>query len=436
MALDETLVEELGIGFVWVRRKTGGSGADAVEATARAASAPPAATPLGASRAVSPHAANATPHVEPAAGASSLQTPMPPLDGSHGAAPDAADTRLNSAPADGTRRPQTSTPPLDGSHTVAPDGAPASAVRRPHTLTPPLDASRAVAADTLHTAPHAEPAEAVRRPQTSTPPLDAPAPARADREPAPASAKPRTEPQSEFDAPPSDYPPFDAYDDLPWTDDAPSPATPVAPAVPDDVRTLDWTALEDRVTGCELCRLCERRTNAVFGVGDREADWMLIGEAPGENEDKQGEPFVGQAGKLLDNMLHALGLSRESNVYIANVIKCRPPGNRNPELDEVAQCEPYLQRQVELVKPKIIVALGRFAAQSLLKSEASIAALRGRVHEYRGVPVVVTYHPAYLLRSLPDKAKAWADLCLARKTHADALTALGVEPGAGKGARG
>ena len=244
-----------------------------------------------------------------------------------------------------------------------------------------------------------------------------------------------SEASEEASTPAFDGSPFEAYDDLPWTDDAPSAAPPMTVDVPFDVHTLDWTALAERVAGCERCRLCERRTNTVFGVGDREADWMLIGEAPGENEDKLGEPFVGQAGKLLDNMLRALGLSRESNVYIANVIKCRPPGNRNPELDEVARCEPYLQRQVELVKPKVIVALGRFAAQSLLKSEASIASLRGRVHEYRGVPVVVTYHPAYLLRSLQDKAKAWADLCLARKTHSDALAALGVQPEAGKAAR-
>jgi uracil-DNA glycosylase len=234
----------------------------------------------------------------------------------------------------------------------------------------------------------------------------------------------------------------DEDDDLPWADDAPAArAQPVlADAAQDDVATLDWDALADRVSGCEACRLCERRTNTVFGVGDREADWMLIGEAPGENEDKQGEPFVGQAGKLLDNMLRALALSRESNVYIANVIKCRPPGNRNPEPDEVARCEPYLRRQVALVKPKVIVALGRFAAQSLLKSESSIASMRGRVHEYEGVPVVVTYHPAYLLRSLPDKSKAWADLCLARGAYRDALAKLGVEPsaddgGAKKGAR-
>ncbi|SAK64501.1 phage SPO1 DNA polymerase--like protein [Caballeronia fortuita] len=243
---------------------------------------------------------------------------------------------------------------------------------------------------------------------------------------APAPVVIREAPQPE-----PDVPPLDAYDDLPWTDDAPVHIEPAE--APSDIHTLDWDALAARVANCERCRLCERRTNTVFGVGDREADWMLIGEAPGENEDKQGEPFVGQAGKLLDNMLRALALSRESNVYIANVIKCRPPGNRNPELDEVARCEPYLQRQVELVKPKVIVAMGRFAAQSLLKNEASIASMRGRVHEYRGVPVIVTYHPAYLLRSLQDKAKAWADLCLARSTYRDALAALGVEQGAEKG---
>ncbi|CAN7281397.1 uracil-DNA glycosylase [Caballeronia sp. dw_19] len=216
------------------------------------------------------------------------------------------------------------------------------------------------------------------------------------------------------------------FDDLPWLDDVPPQSLAVSETVDDtaaDIATLDWDTLAARVAVCERCRLCERRTNSVFGVGDRDADWMLIGEAPGENEDKLGEPFVGQAGKLLDSMLHAVALSREDNVFIANVIKCRPPGNRNPELDEVARCEPYLKRQVELVKPKLIVALGRFAAQSLLKTEASIASLRGRVHDYQGVPVIVTYHPAYLLRSLPDKAKAWADLCLAEATYRKSLQA-------------
>ncbi|PRH49922.1 uracil-DNA glycosylase [Burkholderia multivorans] len=225
---------------------------------------------------------------------------------------------------------------------------------------------------------------------------------------------------AEAASPSADMPPV-ADDDFAWFDAAPpgdsaTAAEPRAAEAP--VAMLDWDALAARVADCTRCRLCEKRTNTVFGVGDREADWMLIGEAPGENEDKQGEPFVGQAGKLLDNMLRSLSLQRGENVYIANVIKCRPPGNRNPEPDEVARCEPYLQRQVALVKPKLIVALGRFAAQTLLKTDASIASLRGRVHAYEGVPVIVTYHPAYLLRSLPDKAKAWADLCLARDTFA------------------
>ncbi|AET88871.1 phage SPO1 DNA polymerase-related protein [Burkholderia sp. YI23] len=266
---------------------------------------------------------------------------------------------------------------------------------------------------------------AVEAPRVTEAP-ETPTPVELRAEPKPAQAPP---PAAQ---PESDIPPLDAYDDLPWTDEAPIHVEPALVDAPSDVHTLDWDALAERVANCELCRLCERRTNTVFGVGDREADWMLIGEAPGENEDKQGEPFVGQAGKLLDNMLRALALSRQTNVYIANVIKCRPPGNRNPELDEVARCEPYLQRQVELVKPKVIVAMGRFAAQSLLKNEASIASMRGRVHAYRGVPVIVTYHPAYLLRSLQDKSKAWADLCLARNTYREALAALGVEQGAQK----
>jgi DNA polymerase len=162
----------------------------------------------------------------------------------------------------------------------------------------------------------------------------------------------------------------------------------------------------------------------VFGVGDPGANWMVIGEAPGENEDAQGEPFVGQAGKLLDNMLQAIGLSRQvegraegqAGVYIANTLKCRPPGNRNPEPVELQTCAPFLVRQVALVQPKIILAMGRFAVQSLLQTSEPIGKLRGRVHHYQGVPVVVTYHPAYLLRNPPDKAKAWADLCLALQT--------------------
>jgi len=156
----------------------------------------------------------------------------------------------------------------------------------------------------------------------------------------------------------------------------------------------------------------------VFGVGDEHAEWLLVGEAPGAEEDRLGEPFVGQAGKLLDNMLAAIDLQRAKNVYIANVLKCRPPGNRNPQPDEVAKCSPFLLRQLGLIRPRLIVAMGRFAAQTLLDTDASIASLRGRVHQYAGVPLIVTYHPAYLLRNLPDKAKAWADLVFARRTMA------------------
>ena len=163
----------------------------------------------------------------------------------------------------------------------------------------------------------------------------------------------------------------------------------------------------------------QTRTQTVCGVGDENAQWMLIGEAPGAEEDRLGDPFVGQAGKLLDNMLASINLSRASNVYIANVLKCRPPGNRNPAPQEVEKCTPHLLQQIELVRPKLILALGRFAAQTLLASGASIASLRGRVHRYAGVPLIVTYHPAYLLRTLEDKAKAWEDLVFARKTMQD-----------------
>jgi DNA polymerase len=183
-----------------------------------------------------------------------------------------------------------------------------------------------------------------------------------------------------------------------------------------EISKMNWFQLKVKVAGCTDCKLRAGCTQTVFGVGDEKADWMLVGEAPGSEEDKLGEPFVGQAGRLLDNMLAAIALSRGENVYIANVLKCRPPGNRNPEPDEVAKCSPHLLRQIELVQPKLIVAMGRFAAQALLGTDASIASLRGRVHRYAGVPLVVTYHPAYLLRTLPDKAKAWADLLFARKT--------------------
>lgn len=191
-------------------------------------------------------------------------------------------------------------------------------------------------------------------------------------------------------------------------------------ARPSGVAAMDWPALREAVAGCEACGLCRSRRNTVFGVGHAQAQWMIIGEAPGEQEDRQGEPFVGKAGQLLDNMLRAVGLTRaeagpEQQVYIANVLKCRPPMNRNPEPQEVAQCEPFLKRQVELVAPKLILAMGRFAVQSILQTGEPIGRLRGRVHAYQGVPVVVTYHPAYLLRNPADKARSWDDLCLARE---------------------
>jgi len=204
---------------------------------------------------------------------------------------------------------------------------------------------------------------------------------------------------------------------------APEPPAPLQPSDPGardtTIGTMDWAALKQAVPACTACGLHAGRKQAVFGVGDERADWLLVGEAPGAEEDRLGEPFVGQAGRLLDAMLAALELKRGQNVYIANVLKCRPPGNRNPEPGEVAQCTPYLLRQIALIEPRLIVAMGRFAAQTLLATDATIASLRGRVHRYAGVPLVVTYHPAYLLRNLPDKAKAWSDLLFARRTLTD-----------------
>ena len=207
-----------------------------------------------------------------------------------------------------------------------------------------------------------------------------------------------------------------------------APAIPAIPAIPaaappapqrlQHIAGLDWQALGDLTAGCRACKLGTMRHRAVFGVGHRRARVMVVGEAPGAEEDRLGEPFVGAAGHLLDNMLAACGLRRAgedaaSTVYIANVIKCRPPGNRNPEADEIAQCLPILQRQIELVQPRLLLALGRFAAQALTGSSEPIGRLRQRRWDWRGTPLLVSYHPAYLLRSPLDKAKAWADLCLA-----------------------
>ncbi len=214
-------------------------------------------------------------------------------------------------------------------------------------------------------------------------------------------------------------------------DAAASAPTTAKPVVRTDVAQADWDQLQQAVRDCTACALCQTRKQTVFGVGtppspETRADLMIVGEAPGEHEDAQGEPFVGAAGQLLDQMLSALGLSRQldggpaGQVFIANVLKCRPPGNRNPHADEVAQCLPFLQRQIELVRPKLLLAMGRFGAQALLAPTfphvegTPLGKLRGQPHQYQGIPLVVTYHPAYLLRSPSEKGKVWADLCLAQ----------------------
>ena len=222
-------------------------------------------------------------------------------------------------------------------------------------------------------------------------------------------------------------------------------AIPRRPAIgPADVATMGWPALREAVAGCQACGLCKSRRQTVFGVGHPRAHCMVVGEAPDEQEDARGEPFVGESGQLLDRMLRALGLSRASavsavagtdgmaaagampaadpahQVFITNTLKCRPPRNRNPSADELATCQPFLERQVALVQPRVILAMGRFAVQSLLGSTEPIGQLRGRLHAWRGVPLVVTYNPAYLLRQPAEKARAWDDLCLAAQVLAQA----------------
>jgi len=182
---------------------------------------------------------------------------------------------------------------------------------------------------------------------------------------------------------------------------------------------MDWDELRQTVAGCTRCELAGSRTQTVFGVGDPAADWMIIGEAPGAEEDRRGEPFVGRAGQLLDEMLRAVGLARDK-VFIANILKCRPPNNRDPKVAEMAACRDYLMQQIQLLQPKIILAVGRIAAQSLLESDDPVGRMRGRVNDFDGVPLVVTYHPAYLLRSPSQKQKSWDDLCLAMTALAEA----------------
>jgi uracil-DNA glycosylase len=207
----------------------------------------------------------------------------------------------------------------------------------------------------------------------------------------------------------------------------PAPSEVIAPlggGAPADVSAareagVDWPELQARVAACTRCALCNTRTQTVFGVGNQSAQWLIVGEAPGAEEDRQGEPFVGRAGQLLNSMLHAIGLAREQ-VYIANVLKCRPPGNRDPAAAEAAECLPYLEQQIALLKPRVLLAVGRIAAQNLLRTDITLGRLRQQVHTFGAskVPLVVTYHPAYLLRTPTDKRKAWEDLKFAREVSA------------------
>jgi DNA polymerase len=199
---------------------------------------------------------------------------------------------------------------------------------------------------------------------------------------------------------------------LPSAQPAARPPVPAPVAGPDAA----WQALTDEVARCTRCELYRTRTRPVLGVGDRRAQWLVVGEAPGAEEDRQGEPFVGRAGQLLDAMLRAIGLTRGRNVYIANILKSRPPGNRDPLPAEVAACLPYLERQIELIRPRLILAVGRIAMQNLLDTQTSLSRMRGQVHAFGGLktPLIVTYHPAYLLRKPEDKRKAWEDLKFAR----------------------
>jgi uracil-DNA glycosylase len=223
---------------------------------------------------------------------------------------------------------------------------------------------------------------------------------------------------------------------------AASPMATSTPVASDDrsrhIATLGWPELRAEVAACTACSLCGTRRQTVFGVGHARAGWLVVGEAPGEQEDLQGEPFVGAAGQLLDSMLRALKLTRavdgpepaSRRVYIANTLKCRPPRNRNPEPAEMLSCEPFLMRQIALLQPRLVLAMGRFAVQALLRSSEPVGKLRGKVHRYQGVPLVVTYHPAYLLRNLADKARAWDDLCLAASVaeSAEATETPGLDP--------
>lgn len=229
---------------------------------------------------------------------------------------------------------------------------------------------------------------------------------------------------------PSSTPTLDTDDGVAAGEAPKSPALTGAEAPEELVASLGWDQLRQTIATCRACGLCAGRKQAVPGVGDENASWLFVGEGPGAEEDARGEPFVGAAGKLLDAMLAAIDLRRGNDVYIANAVKCRPPGNRTPEAAEMAACWPYLKRQINLIRPRVIVLLGRAAVQAVLGEAGSLASLRGKVLAYRDreltIPVIVTYHPAYLLRTLSDKAKAWEDLCRARALMREMAASQGV----------
>ncbi|MCO4856696.1 uracil-DNA glycosylase [Herbaspirillum sp. WGmk3] len=282
----------------------------------------------------------------------------------------------------------------------------------------PVDAPKVIAP---------EPVVAQSKPPVAAPVVQASTPAAPAARPAPAApARPRA-PLEEEGGPPSWLDEMDFGTALepmliPEGDDEED--VPAVDPMIARIKAMDWPQLKQQVAECRRCGLCEGRKNTVFGVGDEKAKWLFIGEGPGRSEDQQGEPFVGPAGKLLDNMLLSMGVKRGENAYIANIVKCRPTDDngrdRPPSPQEVASCLPYLQRQIELIQPTVLVALGKTAAISLLGMDPAtpVSRLRGTVHRYQDLPLVVTYHPAYLLRTLTDKSKAWADLCLAMSTYA------------------
>jgi uracil-DNA glycosylase len=212
----------------------------------------------------------------------------------------------------------------------------------------------------------------------------------------------------------------------------PAVLTPAAADAPEPVSTEaadPWQGLRTEILSCTRCSLHKTRTQGVVGVGPQRTDWMVIGEAPGAEEDRRGEPFVGRAGQLLDAMLRAIGLDRRTNVYIANVLKSRPPNNRDPKPEEVAACLPYLMRQIVLLQPRLMLAVGRIAAQNLLSTDMSLSRLRGKVHHFGelNTPLIVTYHPAYLLRTPADKRKAWEDLKFARSVFRQLTDRVGID---------